>query len=208
MLTIFVDTCVWWHWFTYRDAAQLENRIREHCDSFDEIYKLVWRHPERSRFLHNKRIELELGDRFKAEFEQKVIPVSTRVPIPLTRYDGAYCHDGSVLRGGRMGGSLRDLLKIDGHPHDTALAMAADNLKEGEKLYYKKPRKREFDIEHMESALEADASLFLTTDERTILKSLYRAAHKYEEGHPIRLIHAIAKTPTAALFRVRNELGP
>ena len=106
-----------------------------------------------------------------------------------------------------MGGSLRALLTLDGYPQEAAVRQAAGSLREGEKLYEKRPRKREFDIEHMESALEAGASLFLTVDERTILDWLRRAAESHERDHPIALMQTIAKTPTAALFRVRHELG-
>lgn len=206
MLTIFIDTCVWWNWFTYCAGAQIDERIAEHCKNFDEIYRLVQSRPDKARFLYNKKIENELGERFKSEFTQKILPVSNKIPIPLTRLDGAYCCDGSIIFGGRMGGSLRGLLTFDGYDQEIEVAKAASNLKSGEKLYDQKSRRREFDIEHMESALEANAHLFLTNDERTILELLQRAAEKHEVTHPICVMHTIAKTPTAALNLVRSEL--
>ncbi len=207
MLSIFVDTCVWHHWFTFDAGTVPHERIRQHCESFGKIYELVRSSPERARFLYNQRIEDELGERFKNEFTEKVLPVSTKIPIPLTRFDGAYCFDGSFLGGGRMGGSLRGLLTLHGYPHDAAVSRAAEALKEGEELYETAPRKREFDIEHMESALEARADLFLTNDERTILEWLQTATTRCEKNHPICLMHSIARTPTAALFYVQGELG-
>jgi len=209
MLEIFVDTCVWHHWFTFISGVPLrQERIHQHCESFQQIYDLVSSAPTRARFLHNKRIEDELGERFKKEFVERALPFSRKIPIPLTRYDGAYCYDGSILHGGRMGGTLRNLLTIQGYPHDAALEHAAETLEDGAFLYNTKPRKKEFDIEHLESALEASASLVITNDEKTIIALLQDASSKYELSHPINLICKITKTPTSALSYVRRQLGP
>lgn len=185
----------------------MTSRLTEHCVSFSEIYQLVRAYPQHARFLYNKRIQDELGDRFLNEFSESVAPFSAKVPVPLTRLDGAYCFDGSITFGGRMGGSLRDLLTLDGYPQEESVKKAANSLVEGQKLYEKWPRKREFDIEHMESALEASASLFVTNDERTILELLRRAATRYTAEHPVGLIASIARSPTAALPEVRSQLN-
>lgn len=130
MLNIFVDTCVWRHWLTF-SAGRLapHGQIKLHCESFEKIYRLVCTFPERGRFLHNKRIENELGERFRKEFAEKVLPVSTNIPIPLSRCDGAYRHDGSILAGGRMGGTLRALLTLHGYPQEAAVKCAAEALR-------------------------------------------------------------------------------
>lgn len=131
MFTIFVDTCVWWNWFTYRAGTQMDERVGEHCKNLDEIYRLVQSRPDKVRILHNKKVENELGERFKTEFMKKILPVSDKVPIPLTRLDGTYCLDGSFIYGGRMGGSLRGLLTFDGYDQELEVAKAASNLKSG-----------------------------------------------------------------------------
>lgn len=208
MHKIFVDTCVWRHWFTFIAAKPLpQERIRQHCESFHKIYDLVRSAPDQACFLYNKRIEDELGESLKSEFNKHALPLSQKIPIPLTRCDGTYCFDGSIIFGGEMGGKLRDLLSIQGYPHELKLEQAANDLKEGDFLYNTTPRKREFDIEHLESALEARADLFITNDEKTILAWLQSASPKYDESHPINLINKISKTPTSALLCVQHQLS-
>lgn len=206
MLNIFVDTCVWRHWFTSIAKKTAHNQILQHCVSFGNIYELVRATPEQARFLYNRRIEDELGERFKNNFIDMAFPLSTKIPIPLTRHDGAYCYDGSILHGGRMGGTLRDLLTLDGYQHESELKYKAETLQKGKSLYDTSPRKKEFDVEHMESALEAEADFFLTNDEKSILARLQRASTKFETTHPIGLIYKIAMTPTVALPHVQEKL--
>lgn len=206
MLSIFVDTCVWRHWFSFLAGSKLPKRIHEHCENFDEIYQLVLNNHSRVQFLHNQLVEIELGESFANDFAKNVVPVSQMIPIPLTRCDGRYRFDGSTLRGGRMGGSLRSLLTLDGYQQDERVREAAETLTEGSELYDTQPRKREFDIEHMESTLEAKADLFLTNDEKTILQYLHRAAIKLDKNHPICLMHKIAKSPTTALPDIKEKL--
>ena len=200
MFRIFVDTCVWRHWFTYRSGggSDMPTRLSQHCDHFQIIYDRVVAVPTHARFLYNQLVKDELGNSFEDDFVAKVLPVSEKIPIPLTRFDGAYRYGDSILHGGELGGTLRALLSMYGYPHEEALKQAADALTEGKFLYETTARKKEFDIEHMESALEARAHLFLTDDESTILKRLRDASPKYHEAHPINAICRIAMTPTEA----------
>ena len=95
---------------------------------------------------------------------------------------------------------MRDLLTIQGYNHPSELEKASSCLAPGDYLYNTKPRKKEFDIEHMESALECGAELFITNDKRTILNLLEQAlaVKHYPAEHPIAYMHSIAKLPSIA----------
>ncbi len=112
------------------------------------------------------------------------MPRSTKVVILLTRADGHFCFNGSIMRGGRMGGKLRPLLALDGNDQDAQVAQAAAALTQDQHLYELPARRKEFDIEHLEAALEADADLFVTVDRSTII-SRYRAVREQFSGDPV-----------------------
>ena len=105
-----------------------------------------------------------------------------------------------------MGGCLRDFLNDDGYDQEYMVSMAVDKLKVGEKLYETSARKRELDVEHMESALEAGADLFITNDEHTIIRRLESMSNRYDSNHPINVILSITRTPTSALPCVKERL--
>ncbi|MBD2069130.1 hypothetical protein H6F93_16675 [Leptolyngbya sp. FACHB-671] len=199
MKTIFVDTCVWRHWFSHLDQpSKLTPKLKAESEAFQRIYNLVL-NSDSKQFVFNQRIVDELGSQFAEHLEEKVLPFAKKVPIPLTRPDGAYKPDGSLICGGNCGGTLRDLLVIQGYKHADKLEEAATSLAPDAYLYNTKPRKKEFDIEHMESALECNAELFITADERTILNLLKQAAKSYPIQHPITHMHSIAKLPSESL---------
>lgn len=199
MKNIFVDTCLWWHWFSYLDQpSQLLPKFKSEAEAFQQIYNLVL-NSDSLQFVFNQRIVDELGSRFAKHFKDRVLPLSKKVPIPLTRLDGTYRLDGSFLHGGNFGGKLRDLLSTQGYDHAARLEESARALAPDDYLYNKKPRRKEFDIEHMESALECNAVLFITTDETTILNVLKQAAKSYPLQHPINRMHSIAKLPSESL---------
>jgi len=204
MIKIFVDTCVWRHWFTI-DKIQ-EETIVNNAKSFQLIYDLVLKSNGRAGFIHNVKVEDELGEGFASEFRNKIIPYSTQVPVPLTLCDGAYNFGGSILAGGKMGGSLREMLRRSGYKHEEELQKAAKSLENGEFLYHKRQRKREFDIEHMESALEAEAHFFVTDDEKSILRPLREMVTNYDKEHPISMICSIAFTPYEAYEKLLEML--
>jgi hypothetical protein len=189
------------------DPARLSDPLREHSESFTSIYGLVTSSSGKTEFLFNALVQYELGEKYQNEFNNHVLPFAKKVPIPLSRLDGLYPYDGSILHGGKMGGSLNEFLKADGYPQEENIIRSAAELGGNEKLFEKSPRKREFDVEHMESALEAEAGLFLTNDERTILKRLRNLSESYKPSHAINAIHSIARTPTAALLYVRGQLN-
>lgn len=206
MLKLFIDTCVWRHWFSEQEGNPVGAEIQRQNQCFEEIYGLVNASSGQARFLYNQRIVDELGPRFNDAFAQKALPVSTKIPIPLTRRDGAYKADGSILCGGKMGGSLRSLLTFEGYDQHNRVQEAVQSLGPGEKLYETFPRIREFDIEHMESALEAGADFFVTNDRKSILLLLERAVKRFEESEPIQHIKRIALTPEDVLPIVQNFL--
>lgn len=206
MMRILVDTCVWQHWFTLKTAPdRLTAALQEHSQSFDAIYQLVAASPS-AEFLFNSLVEHELSDKYQLDFVRYVHPVSKKVPIPLSRLDGLHRYDGSILSGGRMGGSLIAFLNADGYQQDLMIKNAAAELSDGQSLYKTKPRKRELDVEHMESALEANADLFLTNDESTIIERLQRLGQRHPENHPINMMLLITKTPTSALHYIKERV--
>lgn len=207
MLRILIDTCVWWHWFTFKTAPDRLNAINQaHSKSFDTLYKLV-SSSNSAELLFNALVKYELGDRYQSEFQEYVLPVARKIVIPLSRCDGIYCLDGSILHGGKMGGSLNSFLVADGYQQDAMVAKAAAELKADEKLYETRPRKRELDVEHMESALEARADLFVTNDETTIIRRLESMSHRFDSNHPINQVRSITKTPTDALLYMQERLS-
>jgi len=207
MLRILIDTCVWRHWFSFKASPScLSPALRAHSESFDMIYRLV-SSSDRAEFLFNALVKHELGDKYNSEFYNYIHPIAKKIVIPLTRFDGLYCLDGSILCGGRMGGSLNEFLTADGYPQDVMVKEAAAALSDGEKLYETKPRKRELDVEHMESALETEADLFITNDESTIIRRLEAMSSRYDIDHPIHMILSITKTPTSALPYVQEYLN-
>lgn len=207
MVRIFVDTCVWRHWFTFReDPDKLSKAIRDHSQNFDFIYRAALSSGN-VELLFSSLVEHELGG-YKKEFSGYIIPVARRVAVPFSRFDGLYSADGSVLHGGRMGGKLRCFLEADGYPQDAKVSEAAAGLNDGARLYETKPRRRELDVEHMESALEVMADMFITNDEKTIIEPLARIGGRYSLDHPINLIRSITRTPTSALPSLQNYLNP
>lgn len=206
VLRILIDTCVWQHWFTFkREPETLSQKHRAYSENFDIIYRKA-NSSNAIELLYNALVVHELGIRYSAEFSEYVLPIAKKIVIPLTRCDGLYIHDGSILHGGLMGGSLKDFLTADGYPQEEKIQEEAKKLQAGAKLYKTNPRKRELDVEHMESALEAKADLFITNDEKTIIKRLEKMSARYDSGHPINLIYSITKTPTTALPDITRYL--
>jgi hypothetical protein len=205
MLKIFVDTSVWRHWFTFVAGKSSTPKLEQHSANFQKIYDLVCNAPTKGHFLHSKCVENELGKKFEKQFTGKVLPFSEEILIPLTRLDGTYSLDGSILLGGKIGGMLRNLSSVDGYDIEANLKLVIEKIKT-DKSSYKKVRKKEFDIEHMEAALEAEADLFITDDEISIAL-LKRASSRFNSNHPINLIYKIAKTPTLALPHLEDLLN-
>lgn len=205
MKIIFVDTCVWRHWFCYlHKPSELSPEFKAESEAFQQIYDLRLNN-DSIQFVFNQKIQDELGSNFVLDFEERVLPFAKKVPIPFTRLDGTYKLDGSFLVGGNFGGKLRDLLTLQGYNHPDKLKEAANSLALGDYLYKTKPRKKEFDIEHMESALECNAELFITSDKKTILNPLQQAAKSYPNQYLITHMHSIAKLPSQALHIIMRS---
>lgn len=154
-------------------------------------------------FLHSELVLRELGPRRSQMFWKTGMPRSTKVTIPQTRSDGSYCYDGSIKHGGRMGGKLRSLLALDGYQHDNRLTQAAATLATDQYLYELPVPKREFDIEHMEAALEADADLFVTVDRSTILNRYRAVREQFQSNEVITRAIDFSVTPGEALERIK-----
>jgi hypothetical protein len=120
-----------------------------------------------------------------------------KVPIPLSRYDGTYKFDGSILSGGKYGGSLRKVLDVSGYDHEAGFMNARPDMEKPNPAHTK-PRRREFDIEHLESALEAEADLFLTTDTK-LIRRLAQAKREYPDDTIIDSVQKICLCPADAL---------
>jgi hypothetical protein len=95
------------------------------------------------------------------------------------------------------------LLSLDGYDHERRLRAAADELSGGN-LYERLERSREFDIEHLESALEADASMFVTTDTK-LLERVERGAAAFPEESAVAWTARIVARPSEALCRITER---
>ncbi len=206
-MRLFVDTCVWWHWLTLKNSRPLENCVLEkHATDFDQIFEIVSSDPLKHIFLYDACIERELPDCYLNGLPMSFSKIKEdgyfkKTPIPLSRADGTYKYDGSLLCGGRFGGALRGMLSLDGHDHERALQTTVPNSKR-ENPAHTKPRKREFDVEHLESALEADADLFITTDQHLIAR-LNRAIVSLTDNSAVMRANEICVTPGQALSRLK-----
>jgi hypothetical protein len=205
---LFIDSCAWWHWhryryrYRYRAGHTIDADLAAECEAFENIYQMAA--SGLITLLRNARVRHEVGQ-IAGLFEDLIEPLAVQVPIPLTRFDGLDVFDGSTLMGGRTGGSLSPVLELSGRRNEQALRAAADALRPDEFLFDTKLRRKEFDVEHMESALEACADLFVTTDKKSILGPLDRHHQEFNEADAIRLIHAIAVTPRDALTRLSDR---
>ena len=205
-MKLFVDTSVWRHWLTFKNKKLFENDVlKNHAKEFDRIYDIVSSQPFKHVFLYNARVEGELPDLYlnnlPISFSKiKVNSYFTETAIPLSRADGTYKADGSLLCGGRFGGTLKGILSIDGYDHQKALQTAVPNYKL-ENPAHTGPRKKEFDVEHIESALEADADLFITADQ-SLIDRLKRALALLSENSAVKRANEICVTPSQALSRL------
>ncbi|OYT78220.1 hypothetical protein [Pseudomonas sp. PGPPP2] len=198
MTGILVDTSTWWHWFSLLAGRSFGNSKQEaEATAFGHLYDRLTQCQHSHPFLYNARVLLELPEDLRIEFDRLVKPYARLIPIPLSRTDGAYQFDGSILMGGRMGGSLSCLLNMDGYAHEEKLLEAANSGKH-RNLYDAKERRREFDIEHLESALEAGASHFVTTDSIRI-QTIVKAASLWPESKPVADAARICCLPSTAL---------
>jgi len=206
MLKILVDTCVWRHWFTFNSKPEkLDSEQYQFSHSFDAIYRMSL-FSDGLELLYNALIVHELGLKYKSECSKYILPIARKIVIPLSRMDGLYKHDGSILFGGKMGGSLKNYLTFYGYQHESMIKKEVRKLKPGEKLYETEPRKKELDVEHMESALEENADLFITNDKK-ILKRLEEMSLHFDSDHPVNKIFSITRTPADALPYIKKCLN-
>jgi hypothetical protein len=205
-LRFYVDTCVWWDWLGWRDGISRNwtHQERQDLAAFDQVASHIGQSAHRgATFLRSELVLLELGPRRSQIFQETVMPPLIKVAIPLTRADARYGYDGSMLRGGRMGGKLRPLLEVDGYQHDDRLAQAAATLTQDQHLYGLPARKRAFDIEHMEAALEAETDLLVTVDRSTILHRDRALREQFRSDAAITRAIDFSVTPGEALERIK-----
>ena len=203
MIKILVDTSVWRHWFALKDKKTFPSPdIEEDAKAFSKIYDMVSSLPQKFLFIYNARVEDELY-KYKYQICFQKIKSSNyikKVSIPLSRVDGSYKCNGSMLAGGDFGGSLRDILSMYGYDHDAAFRNAKLNINRKNSAHTN-PRKKEFDIEHLESALEAKSDLFLTSDYK-LIRRLNEAARYYPENKEIIFAKKICLRPVDALLKL------
>ena len=204
MVTIFVDTCVWRHWFTFKAKKPFKSPdLEKNAEAFDKIYEMVIFNPLKFVFLYNACIQNELKQ-YSNEFAELTQPKNfNKIPIPLSRADGTYLANGSILAGGNFGGTVKKILSLDGHDHEEAIQKTPPNMK-CENPAHNKPRKKEFDIEHLESALEANANIFITTDQK-LIDRLDRAKEKYSASEEIALARNTCFRPVDALSELLSK---
>lgn len=204
MLKIFVDTCVWRHWLSW--IAGRISDLSPHCadaTAFDDVLTAIKSGQVQAELLYDERVMLELGETLAAEVRRRTEGQSTRVPIPLTRADGSFKLDGSILLGGIHGGSLDVLLTADGVDHERLIHEAAVRVQSaGTHLYDEKIRRKEFDVEHLEASLEAQADYFITSDVRTIILPLQRLSEKLPNHQALQMVTRTLRRPT----QLRGEL--
>jgi hypothetical protein len=93
---------------------------------------------------------------------------------------------------------------MDGYDHERALGAAVTKSKLDNPAHTK-PRKKEFDVEHLESALEAGADLFITTDQ-PLISRLSRALGLLTDNMAVMRANEICVTPGQALSRLKDDI--
>ncbi len=145
------------------------------------------------RLSYNALLEHHIGKRFPVAWAN-VSRLLQKCPIPLSRADGVRKADGSTKCGGDFGGTLRPLL---GTSHDVTLRIASA-LHDPTMKVYKQQREKEYDLEHLESALELGATYFISTDYH-LLRRLRGLAHDLLVIPTILRAQKIAKRPSEVL---------
>jgi len=198
MLKIFVDTCVWRYWLSWL-GGRISDASPHYADatSFDDVVAAIKAGNVQAQLLYDERVMLELGEVLAAEVRNRTGTHSTRVPIPLTRADGSFKYDGSVLCGGIYGGTLEVLLTSNGVDHERLIREAAARAQSaGTFLYDERIRRKEFDVEHLEASLEAYADYFVTADARTIILPLQQLAELLPNEQALQTAARSLRRPT------------
>lgn len=198
MLTIFVDTCVWRYWLSWL-GGRISDTSPHYADAtaFDDVVTAIKTGQVQAQLLYDERVMLELGEALAAEVRYRAGAYSTRVPIPLTRLDGSFKFDGSILFGGIHGGSLEVLLTSNGVDHERLIHEAAVRAQAaGTFLYDEKIRRKEFDVEHLEASLEAHSDYFVTADVKTIILPLQRLSELLPNEHALQAVTRSLRQPT------------
>jgi len=198
MLKIFVDTCVWRHWLSLRsNSSRLQEPELTDAGAFAEIIAAVNDQRLAANLIYDQGVIIELGPVRVEEISALLSRQVERVPIPQSRCDGRYRYDGSLLAGGEFGGSLDAMLNADGRRHEELLHAAFVKSGEaGTPLFEQKARIAEFDVEHLEAALEAGADIFMTTDRATILDKLPKLANLPTASHAVKRAAQILRSPS------------
>ena len=95
------------------------------------------------------------------------------------------------------------LLTSDGVDHESLVHEAADRARSaGTFLYDEKIRRKEFDVEHLEASLEAQADYFVTSDVKTIILPLQRLSERLPNDKALQAVTTSLRRPT----QLRGEL--
>ena len=205
-MKLFVDTCVWRYWFSYKNGHRFSKlTFEKYAKDFDQIYQIVAYAPPNHMILYNALIEKELASLSKLFNEVIGNRFMEKIPIPLSRADGTYNFGGSLLGGGNFGGTLKCILSTDGHDHEKAYNDATPDFEKDNPAHHK-TRIKEFDVEHLESAIEANADMFITTDD-PLIRRLKRAKEQFSDNPVIMTANVICVTPSQALQRIKGYNG-
>lgn len=206
MIQLYIDTCVWRYWLTLKNGGTFEKSFfEENARAFDRIYEHVSSQPQNFLFLYTVLTERELTDKYLFELPYNFDQIKTTAfikftPIHNTRWDGIsrYVGDGGTFGGGI---SLREVFDINTqYDHEAAIQIAPKKHQFGQ-IEYSNARKKEFDIEHAEAALEAGADVFLTTDSR-FRETVTNASKHYPKHEHLRRIREICLFPVEALSKI------
>lgn len=144
-------------------------------------------------------LENNLSLHFRAPWEE-LRGNLIRAAIPLSKADGYHKANGSLLCGGVYGGMRRVLLSSN---HELKLQNAAKvHHESGQDIEYRKQRRKEFDYEHLEAALELDATCFITTD-YALLRRLRTLTAEQRKNPHVHKAASIAVRPVHALGFIR-----
>lgn len=200
------------HWKTnqteFISGIEKDKKISERLSSAEDFWELI--DQEGLLFMYTSLVDHNVGKMRGSQAKGfwgklKGHPSFEEIPIPLSRADGIHKADGSLLYGGTCGGSLAELLPDDHEQkyqnYPTRISSEPDHFeKEKLKKKYLEERHKEFDLEHLEAALEAEADYFITSDFK-LLERLESVSPELREKEKIKKACEIACTASEALKR-------
>jgi hypothetical protein len=151
------------------------------------------------RLFYSSLTDVEMPEKLDGPW-QELKRRMQKTTVVSARANGIYLADGSVSSGSVHGGGLRCL---NDPGFDVSLLKAAkQSREEGTDKPYMHYRRREFDFDHVEAALEMKADYFITNDRRLMRRIRSAPKNIVKQNITVKLAKRIVCTPQEALTKI------